>query len=212
VESLQDLARIRIVPVIVIDDPRAAPDLAAALDAGGIGCAEITLRTAGGIAAISAIAAGQPRFVVGAGTVLTIHDVDRVADTGASFVVSPGLDEAVVDRARDRGLAALPGIATATELQRAVGAGLERVKFFPAGSLGGVDAIDALSGPFPGIRFLPSGGVSASNARTYLASAAVFAVSGSWMAPRELIAARDWDEIARRSAAAVALLTTGADS
>jgi 2-dehydro-3-deoxyphosphogluconate aldolase / (4S)-4-hydroxy-2-oxoglutarate aldolase len=212
VEPFQDLARIRIIPVIVIDDPGAAPDLAAALDAGGIGCAEVTLRTAAGITAISAIAAEHPRFVVGAGTVLTIHDVDRIADAGASFAVSPGLDEAVVERAHGRGLAALPGIATATELQRAVGAGLERVKFFPAGSLGGIDAIDALSGPFPGVKFLPSGGVSASNARAYLDSPAVFAVSGSWMAPRELIAARDWDEITRRSAAAVELLTPGTDT
>ena len=210
--SFEDLERIRIVPVIVIDDAGAAPDLAAALEAGGIGCAEITLRTTSGIAAIRAVATAHPGFTVGAGTVLTVDDVDRVAEAGARFVVSPGLDEVVVDHARERGLAALPGIATATELQRAVGAGLERVKFFPAGSLGGVDAIETLSGPFPGIRFLPSGGVSASNARAYLASPAVFAVSGSWMAPRDLIAAADWGEITRRSAAAVALLTAGADT
>ena len=98
-------------------------------------------------------------------------------------------------------------IKLATELQRAVSAGLERVKFFPAESLGGIAAIEALSGPFPDIRFLPSGGVSASNAPAYLASPAVFAVSGSWMAPRELIASADWDEISQRSAAAVSLLT-----
>ena len=202
-----ELERIRIVPVIVIDDAGAAPELAAALSAGGIGCAEITLRTASGVEAIRAVAAAHPGFAVGAGTVLTVDDVDRVADAGARFAVSPGLDEAVVDRARECGLAALPGIATATELQRAVAAGLERVKFFPAEPLGGLAAIEALSGPFPGVRFLPSGGVSAANASTYLASPAVFAVSGSWMAPRELTASADWDEISQRSAAAVSLLT-----
>ena len=205
--SIDDLARSRIVPVIVIDDVGKAPDLAAALDAGGIRCAEITLRTATGIEAIRAIADAHPGFTVGAGTVLTVDQVDRVADAGARFVVSPGLEVAVVDHARERGLPAVPGIATATELQRAVSAGLERVKFFPAESLGGIAAIEALSGPFPDIRFLPSGGVSASNAPAYLASPAVFAVSGSWMAPRELIASADWDEISQRSAAAVSLLT-----
>lgn len=203
VTTFADLDRIRIVPVIVLDHAAAGPDLAAALAAGGIGCAEITLRTDAGAGAIAAIAAAHPGFVVGAGTVLSTDDVDRVVDAGARFMVSPGLDLAVVQRALDRGLTALPGIATATELQRATRLGLDRVKFFPAEPSGGLPAITALSGPFPGVQFLPSGGVSAANAAAYLASPAVFAVSGSWMAPRELIAAGDWDGITRLSAAAV---------
>jgi 2-dehydro-3-deoxyphosphogluconate aldolase/(4S)-4-hydroxy-2-oxoglutarate aldolase len=199
------LAGLPIVPVIVLDDAGRGPDLAAALAAGGIHTAEITLRTDAGLAAIARIAAAHPDFVVGAGTVLSASDVDRAGDAGARYVVSPGWDDAVIARAADRGVVALPGIATATELQRAVAGGLDRVKFFPAEQLGGLPMLEALRGPFPGVRFLPSGGVTAANAVAYLASPAVFAVSGSWMASRAVIAAGDWDAITRLSADAIAL-------
>ncbi|MET0784312.1 MAG: bifunctional 4-hydroxy-2-oxoglutarate aldolase/2-dehydro-3-deoxy-phosphogluconate aldolase [Leifsonia flava] len=195
----------RFVPVIVIDDPGLAPDLASALLRGGIGCAEITLRTEAGLRAIEA-ASDVHDFTVGAGTVLTAADVDRVVDAGARFVVSPGLADDVVERAIELGVDVLPGVATATEVQRALRFGLDRLKLFPAGPLGGLDLIRALSGPFPGVRFLPSGGVTPENAPDYLASPTVFAVSGSWMATRELIAARDFDEIARLSRAATELV------
>ncbi|WP_227497132.1 bifunctional 4-hydroxy-2-oxoglutarate aldolase/2-dehydro-3-deoxy-phosphogluconate aldolase [Planctomonas psychrotolerans] len=195
---------IPIVPVIVLDDAAHGPDLAAALSAGGIRTAEITLRTDAGLAAIGRISAAFPDFVVGAGTVLTASDVDRAVDAGARYVVSPGWDDEVIARAADRGVVALPGVATATELQRAAKSGLDRVKFFPAEQAGGLPMIEALRGPFPAVRFLPSGGVTAANAAAYLASPAVFAVSGSWMASRKAIAAGDWTGIARASADAIA--------
>lgn len=193
-----------IIPVVVIDDPARATDLALALRAGGIGCAEVTLRTPGALEAIRAMA-GVPGFVVGAGTVLTADDAGRVADAGARFVVSPGLDDAMLDRARTLGLGLLPGVATATEIMRALARGIEVVKFFPADALGGLATIRALAGPFPGTGFVPSGGVSARNAAEYLADSNVPAVSGSWMAARALIAAGDFEEITRLSTEASAL-------
>lgn len=196
--------KLSIVPVVVLDSADAGPSLAAALTAGGIPGAEITLRTPAGMEAISRIAAAHPDFVVGAGTVVAAAEVDQAADAGAQFVVSPGLDPAIVDRARARGLEVLPGAATATEVQHAQRLGLSRVKFFPAAQLGGLPVIEALTGPFPHMRFMPSGGVSPGNAREYLASEHVFAVSGSWMVPRELIADSDWAGIEQLSAAAVA--------
>ncbi len=185
-----------IVPVIVVDDAGKAPAVAEALLAGGISCAEIALRTDAALDAIRRVSPIEG-FTVGAGTVLTAGDVDRAADAGARFIVSPGLAEEVVERSLERGLAVVPGVATATEIQRAIRLGLERVKFFPAGPLGGAPAIAALAGPFPQIRFLPSGGVTAGNAASYLALPAVFAVSGSWMATRAMIADDSFDEIER---------------
>lgn len=202
---LERLARIRIVPVVVIDDASRAADLAAALMAGGIPCAEITLRTEAGDAAISA-AAAITGFTVGAGTVLTPEDVTRSADHGAEFIVSPGFDEEVVERALALGLGVLPGIATATELQRARRAGLDAVKFFPADRLGGLDTIAALAAPFPTMRFVPSGGVGPHNAADYLAHPAVLAVSGSWMVPRTDIAGGAFDRIEQLSAEAITVV------
>ena len=198
-----------VVPVVVIDDVARAPGLVAALAAGGIRCVEITLRTDAALSTIRAAADAAPDdFLVGAGTVLSVVDVDRVVEAGARVVVSPGFDEAVVTRCAGLGVPVIPGVATATEVQRAHSAGLDRLKFFPAGSMGGLATIEALSAPFPGIRFMPSGGVDASNAAEYAASRAVFAVSGSWMAPRGLIAGGDWTEITRRSREAMKLVST----
>lgn len=204
---LDRLEAVRIVPVVVIDDAAHAKDAAQALAAGGIGCAEITLRTAAGLASIAAIA-GTPGFVLGAGTVLTVEQVDQVADAGAEFIVSPGFDEDVVARAQELGLTVLPGVATATEIQRAGRAGLTTVKFFPADRLGGLDTIKALSAPFVGVRFVPSGGVNPGNAREYLQHPAIFGISGSWMITRDLIANGEFDSIQRLSAEAVALINT----
>ncbi|GLI27748.1 ketohydroxyglutarate aldolase [Agromyces rhizosphaerae] len=197
-----------IVPVVVIDDAAQAPGLVAALAAGGIRCAEITMRTDAGIDAIRAAtdSLGDADFVVGAGTVLTGADVDRAVDAGARFIVSPGLDDEVLARSASHDVPIVPGVATATEVQRALRAGLDHLKLFPAGVLGGLPMISALAGPFPQVRFLPSGGVSPANAAEYAASPHVFAVSGSWMAPRDLIAAGDWAEITARSRAAMDLV------
>jgi 2-dehydro-3-deoxyphosphogluconate aldolase/(4S)-4-hydroxy-2-oxoglutarate aldolase len=196
----------RIVPVVVIDDAGRAPELADALAAGGIRCAEITLRTPAAVEALR-IAGAVDGFVAGAGTVLTPDDVDLVVDAGARFVVSPGLDDDVVARCRHHGVDVVPGVATATEVQRALRLGIDRLNFFPAAQLGGLAAIEALRGPFPGVRFLPSGGVSPENAAVYAASPAVFAVSGSWMATRAMIRDGDFATIERLSREAIALVT-----
>jgi 2-dehydro-3-deoxyphosphogluconate aldolase / (4S)-4-hydroxy-2-oxoglutarate aldolase len=193
-----------IVPVVVIDDASFAVDAAAALRAGGIGCVEVTLRTAAGLDAIEAIA-GEGASVVGAGTVLTPDDVDRASDVGAQFIVTPGFARDVVDRALELGLGVLPGVATATEVQSAVRGGLTAVKLFPADRLGGIAMIGALVGPFPTMGFVPSGGVSAANLSEYLSHPNVPAVSGSWMVGRELLRARDTAEIERLSLEASAI-------
>jgi 2-dehydro-3-deoxyphosphogluconate aldolase/(4S)-4-hydroxy-2-oxoglutarate aldolase len=195
-DTLDRLADIRIIPVIVIDDAGMAPDVAAALAAGGIGCAEITLRTPAGLASIAAVA-GAADFIVGAGTVVTLDQLDACVDAGARFIVSPGLDEELVAAAHSRDVAVLPGVATATELQRALRAGVEVVKFFPADRLGGLPTIAALAAPFGSARFVPSGGVGAENIREYLAHPAIHSVSGSWMATRDTIAAGDFGRISR---------------
>lgn len=197
----------KIVPVVVIDDAAHAVPLAEALLRGGIGCAEITLRTDAGRAAIEAIAAaGIDGFTVGAGTVVRPDDVDRSVAAGAAFVVSPGFDPEIHARAVAAGIDALPGVATPTEVQAAVRAGLTRLKLFPAGVLGGLSLIEALRGPFPDVSYLPSGGVSPSNASEYARHPGVFAISGSWMATRRLIADGAFDEIERLSREAVALV------
>jgi 2-dehydro-3-deoxyphosphogluconate aldolase/(4S)-4-hydroxy-2-oxoglutarate aldolase len=203
---IERLATARIVPVIVLEDAGMAQDVAAALAAGGIRAGEITLRTDAGLEAIRAIA-GNPDFVVGAGTVLTPEDVDRCVDAGAEFIVSPGFDDDVVARAHERGVVALPGVATATEIQRAMRAGLQEMKFFPADKLGGLATIAALAGPFRHVRFLPSGGVNPTNAAEYLGHPSVFAIGGSWMVAADVLAARDFDRITRLSAEAVSLLS-----
>jgi len=195
----------RIVPVVVLDDAAFAPDLADALAAGGIPCAEITLRTPAALDAIRAIA-GRSGFAVGAGTVTTARQVDEAVDAGATYLVSPGFDDAVAERAAARGVPLVPGVATATEIQRAVAAGLDHLKVFPAAAVGGPSALRAFAGPFPDVRFLPSGGGSAANAGKYLALSSVFAVSGSWMVPAAALAARDAETIRALSAEATAAI------
>jgi 2-dehydro-3-deoxyphosphogluconate aldolase/(4S)-4-hydroxy-2-oxoglutarate aldolase len=195
-----------VIPVVVIDDVSFARPLAEALARGGISCAEITLRTPEGVAAIAAIAESPPPgFAVGAGTVVHPDQLDAVADAGATFIVSPGLDRDLVDRGLDRGLDVLPGAATATEVQVAARIGLDAVKFFPADRLGGLETIAALSAPFPGMAFVPSGGVSADTMSAYLRHPVVPAVSGSWMVSRDLLAARDIAAIESRARTATTI-------
>jgi 2-dehydro-3-deoxyphosphogluconate aldolase/(4S)-4-hydroxy-2-oxoglutarate aldolase len=205
--SLGSLASHRIIPVIVIDDAGQATDVAHALAAGGIHCAEVTFRTPQARAAISAMAA-VPNFTVGAGTVLSTDDLYTAIDAGATFVVSPGFDLTLVEATLAKNLGVLPGIATATEAQQAVKAGLDAVKFFPADRLGGVGTIRALAAPFANLGFVPSGGVTAASALEYLSEASVPAVSGSWMASRKLIADGDFAEIQRLSAESVEAMGT----
>jgi len=199
------LSRLRMVPVVVIDDPGAARPMAEALLAGGIGCAEITLRTSAGIDAIGE-AAKVDGFLAGAGTVLTPQQVDDCVDAGAEFIVSPGLDSDVVSRARTRGVTVIPGVATATEVQQALRLDLSFLKVFPAAPLGGPAFLDALAGPFPDVSFLPSGGISLESAADYLAVPSVAAISGSWLTPRSALLDRDFAAIERLARATTTAL------
>ncbi|MGH2926649.1 MAG: bifunctional 4-hydroxy-2-oxoglutarate aldolase/2-dehydro-3-deoxy-phosphogluconate aldolase [Solirubrobacteraceae bacterium] len=193
----------RLVPVVVLQDAAAAPPLADALVAGGLPVAEVTFRTPAAEAALRALAS-RTDVLAGAGTVLTPDQVDRAADAGARFVVSPGVSAAVVQRGQELGLAVLPGVATASEVMKALDLGIDVVKFFPAETSGGPAAVKALAAPFPGLRFVPTGGIGAAQLPGYLGIPAVAAVGGSWMVAPSLVAAHDFDEITRRTAAAVA--------
>jgi 2-dehydro-3-deoxyphosphogluconate aldolase/(4S)-4-hydroxy-2-oxoglutarate aldolase len=150
--------------------------------------------------------AEQRNLLVGAGTVLDVGQAERAVEAGARFIVSPGFDDEVVRRCQELSVPVLPGVATATEIQRARRAGLRVVKFFPAETLGGVGALDALSAPFPDMRFIPTGGISPGNLQPYLACSVVLAVGGSWMVPRQLIASRDWAQVTRLAREAAQLV------
>lgn len=203
-ETLAHLAAARLVPVVVLDDAADADPLAAALVEGGLPVAEVTFRTAAAADAIRAMS-DRGDVLVGAGTVLTPAQVDQAVAAGASYVVSPGLSRAVVERCREHGVLPLPGAVTATEIQAALELGLSTVKFFPAGTSGGAKAVAALSAPFGGVTFVPTGGVGAANLHEYLALPSVVAVGGSWMVPTDLVRAGDFAGVTRLTAEAVAL-------
>lgn len=207
-DVLAAITAARLLPVVVIDDPRTALPLAAALRRGGLSCAEITLRTPAAEEAIRAMAT-DPEVMVGAGTVLNAAQAARVIDAGARFIVTPGFSLAVVRHCQARSVPVFPGVATATELMAALDAGIETVKFFPAEQLGGVAMLKGLAAPFGTVRFIPTGGISAANLAGYLGHPAVRAVGGSWMAASSLIRAGDFDEITRLTAEAVAIAAAG---
>ena len=181
---LATLSRHRLVPVVVIDDARSAGTLGDALVTGGLPVAEVTFRTDAGVEALRRLA-DRGDLLVGAGTVLTPAQVDEAVGAGAAFVVSPGLSRPVVERCLEHGVLPLPGAVTATEIQAALELGLTTVKFFPAESSGGAAAVKALSAPFSGVRFMPTGGIGPANLADYLALPTVRAVGGSWMVPRD---------------------------
>ncbi|GGR76665.1 hypothetical protein GCM10010269_14830 [Streptomyces humidus] len=196
------LAGARLLPVLTVPSTQAGGPLADALAAGGARCAEVTLRTPGAERVLREMAA-HGGLIVGAGTVLTPEQAERAVAAGARFVVSPGFDEEVVAKCRELGVPVVPGVATATELMRALRAGLHTVKLFPAEPLGGPRTLRALAAPFPGVRFVPTGGIDASRMAAYLAEPAVLAVGGSWMAAPALLERGDHDEIRRLTADAV---------
>lgn len=189
-------AGIPVVPAVVLADPDAVAPLADALTRGGLPCAEVTLRTPAAVEVIRAFAR-RPGLLVGAGTVTTADQVDRVVDAGARFVVSPGLSDAVVERCRALEVPVLPGVATATEIMRAIDAGLRTVKLFPARQLGGLAGLRALAAPFPGLGFVPTGGIGPDELRDYLGEPAVVAVGGTWMVNPTLVRDGRFDEVER---------------
>ena len=191
------LEKTGVVPVVVLDDPDDAVPVAEALHQGGLPIIELTLRTAAAPEAIRRIAHEVPDVVIGAGTVLNAEQVVIAADAGASFIVSPGLHDSVVDEAGSRNLPLYPGVATATEVQAAWNMGLRTLKFFPAGQAGGVAMLKALGSVFRDVRFMPTGGVSPANLADYLALQSVIACGGSWLTPASAIGTKDFAAITR---------------
>ena len=188
-----------VIPVITIDDASHAVPLARALAAGGLRAVEITLRTKVAAAAARAIVAEVPEAIVGIGTVLTPADLALAAEIGAAFAISPGMSRDLLQAAATGNLPFVPGIQTASELLACVTHGFELVKFFPAVPAGGLAMIDALAGPFPTVRFCPTGGIGEANVAQWLAHPKVVAVGGSWIAPTADIRAGAWPAIEARA-------------
>jgi len=195
VDALAAISEIRIVPVITIDRIEVALDLAAALVDGGLSVLEITLRTPHGIEAIRKVADNMSDVIVGAGSVTGARDVADVVEAGAQFVVSPGVDEGVMAACDRAGVPAIVGIATPTELMQAKKLGANVVKVFPAEVVGGVQMIRSLAAVWPDMGFMPTGGISESNAEDYLALPQVLAIGGSWMAPAPLVNDDNWTAV-----------------
>lgn len=194
-DMTERLRQLRLVPVVVIRDASRAVPLARALLDGGLPCAEITFRTPAAREALARIAAEVPEVLVGAGTVLTREQAAAAREAGARFVVSPGFGPSVVDYCLEHGLDVYPGVCTPTEIQMALEKGLDVLKFFPAEPLGGASFLKALAAPFPGVRFIPTGGINAEHLPAYLKLDAVVACGGSWMAPANWIDEGAFDRI-----------------
>ena len=195
----------RVVPLVQSDNPDTALKISEALLEGGLDVLEVVLRTDAALDCLEAIARKFPDAHVGAGTVLSAEQSREVVARGASFIVSPGLDPASVDVAREAGIPILPGVSTATELQQAWNLGLRTVKLFPASLVGGPKMAKALSSVFRDVRFMPTGGVNADNLRDYLAVPAVLACGGSWLTPADAVERGDFAAITSLAREAIAI-------
>lgn len=203
----QRIAGTGVVPVVVLERVTDAAPLADALRAGGLPCAEVTFRTPAAAECIR-IMAEDPALLLGAGTVLTLDQLDAAQSAGAQFIVTPGFSKRVVRSCRERGLPVFAGVSTATEIQMALEEDLEVLKFFPAETVGGVRALKALAAPFASARFIPTGGISAANLPDYLALSCVIAVGGSWMVATELVREQRFAQITTLAREAVAQVDT----
>jgi 2-dehydro-3-deoxyphosphogluconate aldolase/(4S)-4-hydroxy-2-oxoglutarate aldolase len=189
------LAGVKVIPVIVVEDLDSAVPMCRALVAGGLTILEVTLRSPVALEAIERIAAEVPDGIVGAGTVLSPSQVTRSIEAGAKFLVSPGATDLLLDGMSASGVPFLPGTATVSEVMRVLERGLTRVKFFPAEPAGGAKYLASLASPLPTARFCPTGGIDAAKAANYLKLPNVDCVGGSWMLPKDAVAAGDWDRI-----------------
>lgn len=192
---LEQFGKIGIIPVVVLEDAKDAMPLAKALCEGGLPCAEVTFRTAAAEECIRIMAENFPEMLVGAGTVLTTEQVDRAVNAGAKFIVSPGLNPEVVAYCVERNIPITPGTCNPSNVEQAIGFGLDVVKFFPAEAAGGLNYIKAIAAPYVGMKFMPTGGISAKNVREYLAYDRILACGGSWMVKGDLVKAGDFDKI-----------------
>ena len=198
--------KLGVVPVVVLEDTKDAVPLAKALVEGGLPCAEVTFRTDAAEESIKIMTSEYPDMFVGAGTVLTIEQVDRAVAAGAKFIVSPGFDPEIVDYCLSKEIPIFPGCITPSEVAQAVKRGLKVVKFFPAEQFGGVATIKAMAAPYVGLKFMPTGGVSAKNLESYLSCDKIVACGGSWMVKGDLVKAGKFDEIKAMTEEAVKLV------
>ena len=202
----EKISTLGVVPVVVLEDAKDAAPLAKALVEGGLPCAEVTFRTEAAEESIKIMTSEYPDMFVGAGTVLTIEQVDRAVAAGAKFIVSPGFDPEIVDYCLSKEIPVFPGCITPSEVAQAVKRGLKVVKFFPAEQFGGVATIKAMAAPYVGLKFMPTGGVSAKNLESYLSCDKIVACGGSWMVKGDLVKAGKFDEIKAMTEEAVKLV------
>lgn len=200
---LEQIQKIGIVPVVVINKVEDAVPLAKALCAGGLPCAEVTFRTEAAAGAIKAMTEQFPNMCVGAGTVLNAEQVDAAVAAGAKFIVSPGLNPRTVKYCQEKNVPITPGTSSPTDIEAAIELGLDVVKFFPAEQSGGLAKIKAMAAPYVNMKFMPTGGINAKNINDYLAFPKIIACGGSWMVPGDLISAGEWDKIEQLTREAV---------
>jgi 2-dehydro-3-deoxyphosphogluconate aldolase/(4S)-4-hydroxy-2-oxoglutarate aldolase len=200
------LGQIGLVPVITIDKPQNAVPLARALLDGDIGCAEITFRTSSAEESIYMIRREYPEMLIGAGTVITMEQLEQAVEVGAQYIVSPGFDASIVGWCQEHEVPVLPGVATPTEINMALARGLKLLKFFPAEELGGIRMLKALYAPYSEVRFIPTGGVTSHNLAQYLSLPNVVACGGSWMATKSMISNNSFEEITRLAKEARAIV------
>ncbi|MFP6291170.1 bifunctional 4-hydroxy-2-oxoglutarate aldolase/2-dehydro-3-deoxy-phosphogluconate aldolase [Helicobacter pylori] len=184
-----------IVPVVVIEDLSDAVPLVQSLIEGGIPIIEVTLRSSCALEAIELIAKNVPKMRVGAGTILNLTQLEQAQNRGAEFLISPGLTPSLLEYAKKKGMPLIPGVSSSSEVMQALELGYNALKFFPAEYCGGVKLLNAFNGPFKGVKFCPTGGISTDNMRSYLNLENVLCVGGSWLTPKDLIQNKEWDKI-----------------
>jgi 2-dehydro-3-deoxyphosphogluconate aldolase/(4S)-4-hydroxy-2-oxoglutarate aldolase len=202
IDSSEVFASGPVVPVLVIENVEDAVPIANALMAGGIKVLEVTLRTPAAIDVIREIATHCPDAIVGAGTVTNATQLKQVTDAGAKFAISPGLTEELLEAGNDGSIALIPGIASISELMLGLDKGYSHFKFFPAEASGGVQSLKSIGGPFPDVRFCPTGGINPGNYKDYLALSNVMCCGGSWLCPDAVVKEKRWEEITRLAKAA----------
>ncbi|WQR65818.1 bifunctional 4-hydroxy-2-oxoglutarate aldolase/2-dehydro-3-deoxy-phosphogluconate aldolase [Helicobacter pylori] len=184
-----------IVPVVVVENIKDAVPLAQSLIEGGIPIIEVTLRSSCALEAIELIAKNVPKMRVGAGTILNLTQLEQAQNRGAEFLISPGLTPSLLEHAKKKNMPLIPGVSSSSEVMQALELGYNALKFFPAEYCGGVKLLNAFNGPFKGVKFCPTGGISADNMRSYLNLENVLCVGGSWLTPKNLIQNKEWDKI-----------------
>lgn len=194
-----------IVPVVVIENIKDAVPLAQSLIEGGIPIIEVTLRSSCALEAIELIAKNVPKMCVGAGTILNPTQLEQAQNRGAEFLISPGLTIKLLEHAKKKDMPLIPGVSSSSEVMQALEWGYSALKFFPAEYCGGVKLLNAFNGPFKGVKFCPTGGISADNMRSYLNLENVLCVGGSWLTPKNLIQNKEWDKITEICKRALAL-------